>query len=116
MPWNEHLCTNGYPAAFTNTDAKNVVHRAGLDEPFWVTVAGNTKSAYWYVDHGGFTLCVVSNVHPQWGGAVAGHSYIPGWRNWQMDTPYDRVPVIDKYEVDDNPPAHIDLYPRPRRR
>lgn len=99
MPWDEAKCQWGYPAGFTNENARTAVENADFNNAVFVNTSntGTTKKAFTYYVTQGYRICVVgdvhrANAHSPWN--IEGNSYIPGWENWQMQTPAAQVNVI----------------------
>jgi hypothetical protein len=90
MPWDPNKCVNGWPPAFTNADAINLVTNADFTQSVFVQTHATGQTRF-----GGMTLCVVGHIHLGANGAPApGNSFIPGWQNWQMVTPAAQVAII----------------------
>ena len=99
MAWDEEKCQWGYPAEFTNDDARAAVQNADFANAVFVNTSntGTTKKAFTYYETQGYRICVVGDVHranEQSPWTIAGNSYIPGWDGWHMPTPPDQVAVI----------------------
>ncbi|MFC8734299.1 hypothetical protein ACFT5B_17745 [Luteimicrobium sp. NPDC057192] len=97
MPWNAK-CPNGGPAGFTDNDAIAAVNAADFTQSVYVNTSARsqaTRQAYTYVtvvDNAGtaWTICVVGHIHinPNTHTYTGpGYCYIPGWDDWEMQTP-----------------------------
>ncbi|MEL6141238.1 MAG: hypothetical protein AAFQ37_02340 [Bacteroidota bacterium] len=99
MPWNGKKCKWGTPD-FSNDAAATAVANADYDHPAYVNISADkkvTKKIFAYYEVDGYRICVVADVHRKntaspWN--IAGHAYIPGWNDWQMETPST---IVDKY-------------------
>lgn len=97
--WNEN---HPGPEDFTNESAQHAVEHVDFSQSIYVNISagtGYTKKAFAYYQIGNWIICVVGDVHNHWGQHPQydepGNSYIPGWDNWQMQTPAAAVPVIN---------------------
>jgi hypothetical protein len=118
MPWDMTKCKWGVPAPFTNADATNAVNGADFANAVYVNTsaqAGQTRQAYTYVVVNGYRICVVGHIHVNPPGPpTAGNCFIPGWSNWQMNTPAAAVTAIAALPDSGTFPED-DRYPHPQR-
>lgn len=107
------------PVPFDNVDAANAVMNANFAQSVYVNTSattGTTRQAYTYyfVQRPGhnWRICVVGHIHknPQ-GQITPGNSFIPGWDNWQMQTPPAACKVIANLPDQGNFPGN-NRYPQ----
>lgn len=97
MPWNP---AHPGPANFSNVIATQFVNNADFTHIRYVGISqqqGNTKQVFTLHDYEGWRICVVRHAHfnnttGQYN--LAGNSYIPGWDNWQINTPVGQLNQI----------------------
>ncbi|TKC83462.1 hypothetical protein FAZ69_23530 [Trinickia terrae] len=99
MPWDMTKCKWGTPPGFSDTDATDAVTNADFTNAVFVQTSEIdkvTKKAFTYYEVSGYRICVVGDVHTDTTGkwTIAGNSYIPGWKDWAMQTPVGQVAVI----------------------
>ncbi len=98
MPWNQSKCPQGAPEPFDKEDAKKAVESADFANSVFVNTSNTTqetRQAYTYLVTGGYRICIVGHIHVKNGKMTGpGKSFIPGWMDWDMDTPAQACQVI----------------------
>lgn len=96
MGWNPAKCKEGGPDPFDPSDA---LSKADFSKSVYVntsTKEGKTRQAYTYENYGGYRICLVGHIHLDGGKVTPGNSFIPGWENWEEQTPDADVDIIAK--------------------
>lgn len=94
MGWNPEKCKEGGPDPF---DPSAALSAADFSKSVYVNTSakeGKTRQAYTYVNYGEYRICVVGHIHLDGEKVIPGNSFIPGWDDWQQQTPKAAVVII----------------------